>query len=201
MFVRTLGCILVSFWIAGLATAQARQGAEWDEDRRGRAPRYERDDRYDRRDHGFAFRTGLGFTADPSTFLTAFELPYYINSDWQIGPALQIGVDDRETLVAATFNTRYFANFGQRDSRDEFVRKLAPYFHGGLGLVHIDIDRKNAPDRDDTAFLFNLGFGLDFPINDQFSVGSQMSFNVIPGDALGENFFFSWQLATVEFRF
>ena len=198
MITRTIVCILVSLWLAGPASAQAPRGADWDEDRRRAAARDDREDRDE--ESRLAFRGGLGFTADPSTFLMAFELPYSLTCDFTIGPLLQIGVDSHETLVAPTLNARYFLNLGQRDSRNDFLRELAPFVQGGLGLVHLDRDHKFR-DRDDTAFLLNMGFGVDFPLTEKLSVGSHMMFNVVPGDVLDENFFFSWQMFTAQIRF
>jgi hypothetical protein len=183
MFLRTFACILASFWLTGLAAAQAPPAADWDGE-----------------SHRFGLRAGLGFTAGPGTFLTAIEVPYSLTRNWTIGLLLQIGVDDHETLIAPTLNTRYFPNLGLRASNNDFVRRVEPYIHGGLGLLHIDLDTP-AGDVDDTAFLFNTGIGIDFPISRRVTIGSQMSFNVVPGGALGENFFFSWQLITAQLRF
>ena len=130
----------------------------------------------------------------------AFEVPYSLTSDLTLGPLLQIGVDGGETLIAPTLNARYFLNLGQRNANNDFVRELAPFVQGGLGLVHLDRDQRFR-DVDETDFLFNLGVGIDFPISERLSVGSHMMFNVVPGGVLGEHFFFSWQLVSAQIRF
>jgi hypothetical protein len=181
MGIRTIACLLLSCCLAGGAMAQTQR------DRDGNAGH-------------LGVRAGIGFTAGPGTFLTAFELPYYLTDRFSLGPLIQIGVDDRDTLVAPTLNARFAPDFGQRKSSNDFVRELAPYLQGGIGLLYLNRDVRGG-DIDDTEFLFNLGLGLDFPLTERVSVGTQMLFNVIPGSALGEKFFFSWQLATVEYRF
>ena len=113
---------------------------------------------------------------------------------------LQVGVDDRDTLVAPTLNARFAPEFGQSRSSDELVRRMRPFLQGGVGMLPLDRDFGSF-DADDNEFLFNMGGGVDFPISERFTVGTSMMFNVIPAGALGEKFFFSWQLATVSFRF
>ena len=46
-----------------------------------------------------------------------------------------------------------------------------------------------------------LSFGLEFAASDRLSFGTRMTFNVMPGDILGETFFFSWQRAQLKLRF
>ena len=78
---------------------------------------------------------------------------------------------------------------------------------GGLGFTYIDIDVPgNLPpgvnvDDDDIGLLMSVGFGADYRITDSISLGSRMLFNVLPDDVLGENFYFSWQVAAIRFRF
>jgi len=118
MKLQMIVCVLTSALMAGLANAQPADPTS--------GPRYEAD----RRDDGsrLALRTGLGFTADPTTFLMAIELPYSLTRNLTLGPLLQIGVDDRETLVAPTLNARYFLSLGQRDSSND--RDRIPAQHG-----------------------------------------------------------------------
>jgi hypothetical protein len=181
MGIRTIACLLLGCCLAGSATAQTRR------DRDGNAGH-------------FGVRAGIGFTAGPSTFLTAFELPYYLTDRFSLGPQIQIGVDDRDTLVAPTLNARFAPDFGQRNSSNEFVRGISPFLQGGVGLLYMQREFGRG-DRDDTEFLFNLGLGLDFPLTERVSVGTQMMFNVIPDGVFDEKFFFSWQLANVQYRF
>lgn len=174
-----LGLLLVALLCASSASAQQSQRGS---------------------DSRFSARLGLGFTADPSTFLTSFEFPFAVNDEFQVGPLIQVGVSGDETIVAPTVNLRFLPNFGQRDADSEFVRELRPFLMGGIGLAHLDVDTRFG-DVDDTEFLFNLGFGVDYPISDRVLVGTQMLFNIVPGGVLGDKFFFSWQLANFTYRF
>jgi hypothetical protein len=43
--------------------------------------------------------------------------------------------------------------------------------------------------------------GFDYPMTESISAGSRMLFNFIPGDALGETFYYSWEVASLRYRF
>jgi len=183
MIVRTIFCVLVSALCVGMANAQSTDARGSDDAGR------------------FSVRAGMGFTSDPETFLTGFDFSYALRRDWEVGLLLQIGAGDRKTLVAPTINTRFYPDFGLQRSKNDFVRGLRPFLHGGLGLMHYDLDLPNRRDADDTEFLMNMGVGADFQLNEHFSVGTQMTFNVIPDGVFGDKFVYSWQLATATYRF
>ncbi len=143
--------------------------------------------------------SSLGFTLDPETFLLAFGGDYAMTEAFGIGPLLQLGLSDNTTIVALTANGIW--SFDLREHvENETLRKLRPTVQGGLGFAHVDKDRGFGSD-DDTKFLMNFGFGVEYPLTDHFSVGNSLMFNILPWNAAGENFFFSWQFATARFRF
>jgi hypothetical protein len=148
-----------------------------------------------------SLETGIGFTSSPDTFLLTVEMPIRIAPAVDLGPLLQLGVSDRRTIVAPTLNARYSFDLTRwvTSSREIFER-LRPIAHGGLGFAYMHQDGRPGSD-DDTGFLINFGFGAEYDVADRISVGSRMTFNLLPGDVLGENFFFSWQVATAHFRF
>ena len=49
--------------------------------------------------------------------------------------------------------------------------------------------------------MLNFGFGTELVLTDAISVGSKMLFNFMPDDVLNENFYYSWEIATVRYRF
>ncbi len=56
-------------------------------------------------------------------------------------------------------------------------------------------------DDDDLGFMFNMGLGVQYDWTDRMSFGTRMTFNVLPGEVLGDRFFFSWQMAQLRYRF
>ena len=143
---------------------------------------------------GWSFEGGLGFTAGPNTFLMQFEAPYRFGSQISFGPQLQIGVSDSTTLVGVSANTRL--NFDMSSSANEGLRKFEPFVNCGLGLAFVDRTVV-----DEVGFLLNLGFGIAYNVSEQIGFQSAMQFNIIPGGAAGEKFYYTWQLAGLRYRF
>lgn len=144
---------------------------------------------------GWSFEGGLGFTSGPDTFLLQFEAPYHFSSSFSFGPQLQIGVSDSMTLVALSANTRL--SFDLSKVKNENLRKLDPFVNGGIGLAFID--PKGAVD--EVGFLMHVGFGVAFNFSTKIAVQSAMQFNIIPGSAAGEKFYYTWQIAGIRYRF
>lgn len=142
---------------------------------------------------------GIGFGLSPASFLIDTGLDYQLTPNFGIGPRVQIGIGDDELLIVApTANLRYRFDL---DSDDEFVRNLHPYLQGGLGLTYIEKERRGR-EFDDVEFLMNGGFGVEYAVNEDFSIGNGVLFNGMPADeALGEDFFFTWQFLTARLRF
>jgi hypothetical protein len=145
---------------------------------------------------------GIGFTLDPGTFLVTLGAEYAPDgaAGFSAGPLVQFGVSDNNTIIAPTVNGRY--TFDLSDAKDDIARRLSPFVQGGLGFAYIDKER-NAPknDKDEVGFLFNMGAGLEFALSDSVSIGNSILFNVLPVRTARQNFFFSWQFATMRFRF
>ena len=49
--------------------------------------------------------------------------------------------------------------------------------------------------------LLNLGFGIAYNVSEQIGFQSAMQFNIIPGGAAGEKFYYTWQIAGLRYRF
>ena len=149
----------------------------------------------------WSFRASIGFTASPGSFLLSAELPYAVNDHVFVGPLLQLGLSSDDKIVAPSANVQYV--FDTSGVQNEILNKLEPFLQGGVGFAYIHKDRRGrrGRDRDDVGFMFNFGGGVEYRFNETVSLGTNMLFNILPVDTAGENFFFSWQVATVRFRF
>lgn len=142
---------------------------------------------------------GVGFTLSPTAALFAGGVEYEALPRLGIGPLLQVAFDDDITIVAPTAHARY--RFDLSDLDNEVLRNVEPFVQGGLGFAFVEKDRPGN-DPDDTEFLLNGGFGVEYRIDDTFSVGNSILFNGMPADdAVGEDFFVSWQFLTARMRF
>ncbi len=150
----------------------------------------------------WSVQSGLGFTAGPDSFLMGFEADYRMSDHVSVGAALQLGLDDDFTLVSPTGYVRYSFDL-KRMGAPETLDRLTPFVQGGLGFTYIKIDVPSAlpVDDDDIGFLMNFGFGAEYSLSDSTSVGSRMLFNVLPANVFGDKFYYSWEVATLRYRF
>lgn len=145
---------------------------------------------------GWSARAGIGFTADPETFLMNFEAPYSFNEWMALGPMLQIGVDDNYTVAMPTANlTLKVPDLPGRD-----FDRVTPYAFAGIGFAVIERE-VNGDDKDGAGFLIDFGVGLEYQVSEKVFLGSQMMFNVLPSKVQNEEFIFSWQIAGIRFAF
>jgi hypothetical protein len=136
---------------------------------------------------------GIGFTSSPSDFLLTLEADYFFTNGLAVGPLFQLGLWDDPFIFAPTLNFKGVFDLPE-------VRRLKPLVEGGLGLAYMDADRRHGG-ADDTGFLLDFGGGLQYFVDDRIAVGSEVLFNFVPGEVLGDHFFFSWQLVTLNFLF
>jgi opacity protein-like surface antigen len=145
---------------------------------------------------GWSARAGIGFTADPDTLLLNFELPYSFDRWVSAGPMLQVGIDNNEMIVAPTANVTVTIP----DLPGERFDRLHPYSLIGIGFAVLEDDsRRN--NKTAAGFLVNFGFGLEYQLSERFYVGSQMIFNFLPEETLGEKFFYAWQVGGMRVTF
>ena len=69
-----------------------------------------------------------------------------------------------------------------------------------MGFTYAEIDTRFF-DIDDTGFLFVMGGGVTYPINENLSVDSRMQFNITTNDFFEDDFYFSWELVSLRYRF
>ena len=153
-------------------------------------------------DRRWSIQSGLGFTAGPDAFLMAYEAGYRMTDHISVGAALQLGLDDDFTVVSPTGFVRYSFDLNSMGAAQTFDR-LTPFVQGGLGLTYIKVDLPSGVpvDDDDIGFLMNFGFGAEYSLSESMSLGSRMMFNVLPTDVFGDNFYYSWEVATLRYRF
>ncbi len=158
----------------------------------------------------FSVQAGLGFFAsdvvdgvpeDGDGFLLNFEGSYHIDQNWSAGVDFQFGFDDDFLLFSMPFYGRY--EFGNLPVDAPYFSKMRPFAKAGLGFTFIDIDLAAgaAGDDDDTGFLFLIGGGMAYPINDNFSLESTMQFNITTNDFFEDDFYFSWEIISLRYRF
>jgi opacity protein-like surface antigen len=150
----------------------------------------------------WSVETGLGFMADPDAFLMGFEGDYRLTHGFSLGAEVQLGIDDDFTVVSPTARARYSFDL-RRMTSDEALYRLRPFVQSGVGFTYITVDAPNIPgvDDDDIGFLCNFGFGAEYLLDSSWSVGSKMLFNVLPGEVFGESFYYSWEVASLRYRF
>jgi len=140
----------------------------------------------------WSVRGGIGFTTSPELFLMGLELDYNLFQNFGIGPLVQVGVTDKELLVAPTVNAQYAFNIPRLD-------RLKPFIQGGIGFAYRN--NEDCDCNEDTGFLVNFGPGVDWFLAGNLAVGSSALFNFMPGDVLDDDFFFSWQVVTLRWVF
>lgn len=145
---------------------------------------------------GWSVRGGVGFTADPDTFLMNFEVPYAFNEWISAGPMLQVGLEDHWTIVAPTANL----TLSIPDLPGRTFDRVRPFFLAGLGLAVIEKDR-GRNDGDGVGFQLGFGSGVEYQVSEKVFVGTQMMFNFLPKDVKGEGFYYAWQVAGIRFGF
>lgn len=145
---------------------------------------------------GWSLQAGVGFTAEPDTFLMNFEVPYAFNGWVSAGPAIQVGLEDDHTIVAPSANLRLTIP----DLPGRGLDRVRPYAFTGIGFAYLDKDR-GRNDGDGAGLLIPVGVGIEYQVSEKVFLGTQMTFNFLPKDTQGQSFFYAWQLAGLRFAF
>lgn len=133
-------------------------------------------------------------TADATAFAVGLSGEYFLTQNFSLGPLLQMGFTDDLFQIGPTIQTKF--TFDLPD-----LPQLKPHLQGGIGFIHADLDRSGRPDLDDTSFLIPLGFGAEYRLDRNISIGTTFLFNFTDlDDVRNENFFFSW-LTGLRLRF
>lgn len=146
---------------------------------------------------GWSVQAGIGFTADPETFLMNFDAPYSFNEWISFGPAMQVGIAGSRILVAPTGNLRVTIP----DLPGRAFDRVRPYAIAGMGFAVIENDNGRRDGDAATGFLIDFGAGVEYQVSEKVFLGTQMIFNVLPDRVKREDFYFAWQLAGIRFAF
>ncbi|MEM7411085.1 MAG: outer membrane beta-barrel protein [Myxococcota bacterium] len=201
---RSSAAVAIAAVVAGAGASSAQDLDPWDTPEPERTRSYDRsaDTGSDRERRPLSTRFGIGFTADPDTFLMGLEVDYHVLRAVSVGAQIHVGVDDDQSLLSPVLYGRYHLFGGDFDVNDT-VDKLSAYGHVGLGFNYQDFDGRPRPrrDDDDLQFLWNTGVGLEYAINEDVSVNSQMLLNFVPNGLFGDHSYFSWEIVGVRYRF
>lgn len=133
-------------------------------------------------------------TADATAFAVGLSGEYFLTQNFSLGPLLQMGFTNDLFQIAPTIQAKY--TFDLPD-----MPRLKPHLQGGIGFIHAELDRSGRPDLHDDSFLIPIGFGVEYRLDRNISIGTTFLFNFTDlNDVHNENFFFSW-LTGLRLRF
>lgn len=129
-------------------------------------------------------------TADDDTALAlAFNADYYLDEHFSLGPLLQFGFTGDLAQIGMSAQAKYTFDLPR-------VPELKPHLQGGLGFVHMDMDRPPAgPEDSDLGFLIPFGGGLEVEVARGLYAGTTLLLNFTDADIQGErveNLFMTW---------
>jgi hypothetical protein len=144
---------------------------------------------------GAAVSGGLGFTESPDTVLLSGQVDFPVNEDLVVGPLLQLGLDDDETIVAPSLNLKH----PFRLDSDGYP-EVRPFVQGGAGFAYLEKERRSGDD-DDIGLLLNAGVGVELHLDSSTYLSSTLMLNFLPGEVMDEDVFLSWQVIQLGWRF
>lgn len=129
-------------------------------------------------------------TADKSTaFAFGFNGDYYLDEHFTVGPLLQFGFTGDLTQVGLSAQAKYIFDLPR-------IPAVKPHLQGGLGFLHVDIDRSGTSSSD-LGFLVPFGGGFELEVSKNLLVGTTLLLNFTDADVDGEregNVFMTWFL-------
>jgi hypothetical protein len=126
-------------------------------------------------DNRWGFGSGLGFTSgtvDGTVFTLGFNLDYYIDRNFSIGPMALISPAGDLFQIAMAGVGRYHFRFNNGVNLVPFV---------GFGLIHADLDRGSGPsliDRNDTSWYVPIGMSLEYQVVHNIAITSTLIVNL-----------------------
>ena len=126
-------------------------------------------------DNRWGFRSGLGFTSgtvDGTVFTLGFNLDYYLDRNFSIGPMMLISPTGDLFQISMAGVARYHLRFNNGVNVVPFV---------GFGLTHADLDRGTGPgriDRNDTSWYVPIGLSLEYQVVHNIALTSTLIVNL-----------------------
>ena len=126
-------------------------------------------------EHSWGFGSDLGLTTgtvDGTVFTLGFNLDYYIDRNFSVGPMMQISPTGDLFQIS-------FAGVARYHFRLDNGINLVPFT--GIGLIHADLDRGTGPgsiDRNDTSWYIPIGISLEYQATRNLALSSTFIFNL-----------------------
>jgi len=117
-------------------------------------------------------------TFDNNTaFALVFNADYFLDNHFSVGPLFQLGFTGDLTQVGLSVQSKYTFDLPK-------APKVKPHLQGGLGFIHVDMDRPPVQGSQDSdlAFLIPFGGGFDLELSKNLSVGSTLLLNFTDAD-------------------
>ena len=99
-------------------------------------------------------------------------------------------------LLTAAANFKYHFDIPEGG----FWQRFKPVVQGGLGLALVNVNTPGGGSDTDIGAVINLGFGFDIFLNEKFSLGNHLLFNILT-PAVNDRFIFSWHFVTAKYYF
>ena len=149
----------------------------------------------------FSVGAGFGFHANDDTdgFLINFGPAYHIDENWSAGVDMQFGFEDDALLFSMPFYGQYDTDNFATDM--DILKDMRAFAKLGLGFTYAEFDPSGPIDFDDTGFLFVIGGGVAYDLNEHISIESRMQFNITTNDFFDDDFYFSWEVLAARYRF
>ncbi len=112
----------------------------------------------------------LGVTEGPTLMGLNFNVNYYITDEIAVGPLVQYDFWDDNHIFGVAGMVRYSAIL----ANSKVVR---PYGQAGIGFVNFKHEDLFSGDSK-TTYLFPVGGGLEFKLNDQLALDTNVLFNL-----------------------
>ncbi|MFT5694829.1 MAG: opacity protein-like surface antigen [Myxococcota bacterium] len=149
----------------------------------------------------FSAQAGLGFFAndDFDGFMLNFGGAYHVDENWSAGVDLQLGFEDDFLLLSMPFYGQY--DFNNFSTDVDILKDMHVFAKLGMGFTYTEFDPPGPGSIDDTGFLFVLGGGVSYELNEHIALESRMQFNITTNEFYRDDFYFSWEVLAARYRF
>jgi opacity protein-like surface antigen len=113
---------------------------------------------------------GMGFTVDPDLYGIQLGADYYITNEVAVSPLFIGAINGNDNLWGLSGQVKYSAQLAENNV-------VRPYGHIGIGFINLELeDFKNG--NATTRYLFPVGGGFEFELNDELSLDTNVLFIV-----------------------
>jgi hypothetical protein len=158
------------------------------------------DTMHDLGDVSFGGSAGIAFS--PLGFLGTAEADFWFAPFFSAGPMVQV-VAGEDFIFAVGGGPKFTFDFG-----DDLTELVKPYIQLGPGLVVVSADHHHDHGRHhghhhhtELGFLLMAGFGIDFYVWENVSLGTGVLFNFMPTRPVDDSFYFGWKVIEAKVHF